>query len=327
MAEIIAVSDSALDKAAEILKSGGLVAIPTETVYGLAANACDGKAVARIFEVKGRPQFNPLISHFPSLEAMQDYVELDEPARTLAQHFWPGPLTLVLPRKENTPVSDLVCAGLPTMAVRVPAHGAAQDLLKRLDFPLAAPSANSSGRLSPTTPAHVAEDIGDKVDLILAAGPCGVGLESTVVDLSGDVPALLRPGAVTVEELSEVLELEITLETSSDKPKSPGMLLKHYAPQTPLRLNAVDLEPGEALLAFGSEKFMGIKGGGAAKNLPDELRRNLSENKDLHEAAANLFAMLKELDKSGAKSIAVMQIPENGLGAAINDRLKRAANA
>lgn len=313
-------------EAAEILKNGGLVAMPTETVYGLAANALDGKAVARIFSAKGRPAFNPLIIHVPDLQAAQNLVEFNALALEAANAFWPGPLTLILPRKAGCPVSDLAGAGLPTLAVRVPGHPIAQELLKTAGVPLAAPSANKSGSLSPTTPTHVAESLGDAVDLILAAGPCKVGLESTVLDLSGDEPLILRPGAITAEDLSEALGTKVRhAEGDADAPKSPGLTLRHYAPDTKMRLRAIDLEPGEALLAFGPTRFMGIRGGGAAKDLPDHMRRNLSESGDLHEAAANLFAMLKDLDKAGAARIAVMPVPEIGLGIAINDRLNRAA--
>ena len=309
-----------------ILKNGGLVGMPTETVYGLAANALDGTAVAKIFEAKGRPSFNPLIIHLADAEAAEAIVEFNDYARAIAAAFWPGPITMILPRKADCGVSELAGAGLPTLAVRVPNHPVALELLRACGVPLAAPSANKSGSLSPTTPMHVAESLGNAVDLILAAGACKVGLESTVLDLSAEVPVVLRPGAITAEEIGEVLGIKVGYaEGDKDAPKSPGLLLKHYAPDKPLRLRAIDLEPGEALLAFSSERFMGIKGGGAAKDLPQSMRRNLSETGDLHEAAANLFAMLKDLDKSDAKGIAVMPIPDTGLGVAINDRLKRAA--
>ena len=328
-------NDQSIEEAAALLCDSGLVAMPTETVYGLAANALDGQAVSRIFEAKGRPQFNPLIVHVADALDAAKYVVMDDRVKTVADHFWPGPLTLILPRKEGCKISELVSAGLPTLAIRVPRHKVTQKLLKACGVPLAAPSANRSGSLSPTSPVHVADSLGDSltngVDMILAAGPSEVGLESTVLDLSGDVPAVLRPGAVTAEEIAEVLGEEVVYdyaEATSDKDvKSPGQLLKHYAPETPLRLGAIDLNKGEALLAFGSDQFMGIKGGGAAKDLPEEMRRNLSAEGDLHEAAANLFAMLKALDQAGAGAIAVMNIPDTGLGIAINDRLKRAASA
>ncbi len=308
-----------------MLKEGGLVAFPTETVYGLGANALDGKAVARIFEAKGRPQFNPLIVHVSDVDQAKELVVFNEWAEIAAHHFWPGPLTLILPRKDDCPVNELVSAGLDTIAVRVPSHPVALKLLKAAGVPVAAPSANISGTLSPTTPAHVSEGLGDKVDMILAAGACDVGLESTVLDLSGNTPVILRPGAITAEELSRVLECDVIVDDgNSDKPKSPGMILKHYAPSIPLRMNAIDLEPGEALLAFGSDQFMGIKGVGAAKDLPEAQRRNLSIEGDLNEAAANLFAMLRALDSPEYNGIAVMAIPDQGLGVAINDRLRRA---
>lgn len=321
-----------IQEAAEILNSGGLVGMPTETVYGLAANALDGEAVAKIYAAKGRPSFNPLIVHVESLEQAAEFAEISDIAKTLAHHFWPGPLTMVLPKKADAKISELATAGLDTVAVRLPAHLTARQLIKAAGVPLVAPSANKSGSLSPTAPMHVAESLGDAVDMILADGACQIGLESTVIDLSGDEPVILRPGAITDEDISHVLEREIGYAELDDakngkSPKSPGMLLKHYAPNTPVRLNAIDLKPGEALLAFGSIQFMGIQGGGSAKALPEAQLRNLSETQDLHEAAANLFKMLKELDREEHKAIAVMNIPGVGLGIAINDRLKRAAEA
>ncbi len=324
---LVSATDENIAKAAAILKAGGVVAMPTETVYGLAANAFDGKAVAKIFEIKGRPQFNPLIAHFAEGRGVASCAVMNEKAEALAQKFWPGPLTIILPRVKNCPVSELASAGLETLAVRVPSHKVAHKLIKACGFPLVAPSANLSGTISPTSPAHVAESLGGKVDMILAAGSSSVGLESTVVDLSEDKVVILRPGAVTAEEISEVLGEKVEYESGDAlKPKSPGLLLKHYAPNIPLRLNAIDLNPGEALLAFSSIKFMGIKGGGAAMSLPESQKRNLSEEGDLHQAAANLFAYMRELDRPEHKGIAVMPIPDIGLGVAINDRLKRAAS-
>lgn len=320
MSLIKVANKQSITDAAETLKSGGLVGMPTETVYGLAANALDGAAVAKIFEAKGRPAFNPLIIHVPDIEAASQYVEVSDIARGIARGFWPGPLTMILPRKKDCKISDLASAGLDTLAVRMPSHPVALSLLKEAGVPVAAPSANKSGSLSPTSPKHVHESLGDKVDMILAAGPCEVGLESTVLDLSGDVPVILRPGGVTADDLSEALGAEVGYaDANDDKPKSPGMLLKHYAPTLPVRLNAIDVKEGEALLAFGSDKFM------VGKSFPEQKKRNLSENSDLYEAAANMFAMLKELDGCGAQGIAVMAIPEEGIGLAINDRLKRAA--
>ena len=254
-------------------------------------------------------------------------MEVDARARAVAAAFWPGPLTIILPRSADCAVSELCSAGLPTLAIRVPSHPVALALLKECGLPIAAPSANLSGQVSATTPQHVAEGLGDKVSMILAAGPCAVGLESTVLDLSGVAPVVLRPGAITAEQIGDVLGVDVGYDHGNhgDKVKSPGQLLKHYAPSIPVRLNAVDVAPGEALLAFGAIKFMGIKGGGSAKDLPDTALRNLSDSGDLTQAAANLFRMLRELDCSEHTGIAVMNIPAQGLGIAINDRLKRAA--
>ncbi|OUT91730.1 MAG: threonylcarbamoyl-AMP synthase [Micavibrio sp. TMED27] len=322
-------SKKTIQEAASILIEGGLVGMPTETVYGLAANALDDKAVASIFEAKGRPAFNPLIIHVPDLEAAQNYVEINDHAKAAAKRFWPGPLTMILPRKSGCGISELASAGLETLAIRVPNHKVAIELLKSCGVPLAAPSANKSGSLSPTSPVHVHASLKDKVDMILAGGASEVGLESTVLDLSGEAPLVLRPGGISAEDISEVLGVNVDYaylhKEGEQKPKSPGMLLKHYAPRIPVRINAVDVAEDEALLGFGSLKFMGVKGGGFAKDLPEERIRNLSEESDLHEAASNLFAMLKELDDSGARAIAVMSLPDVGIGKAINDRLRRAA--
>lgn len=327
MSVIKASSPSVLREASDLLASGQLVVLPTETVYGLGANALDGAAVARIFEAKGRPSFNPVIVHVPDAEAAQEYVTMDARARAAAAAFWPGPLTMILPRRADCAISELCSAGLPTLAMRVPAHPVALALLKECGLPVAAPSANISGQISATTPQHVAEGLGDKVALILAAGPCAVGLESTVLDLSGETPVVLRPGAITAEQIGDALGIDVGYDFGDhgDKVKSPGQLLKHYAPSIPVRLNAVDVAPGEALLAFGALRFMGIKGGGHAKDLPETALRNLSDTGDLHQAAANLFRMLRELDRPEHTGIAVMNIPDQGLGIAINDRLRRAA--
>jgi L-threonylcarbamoyladenylate synthase len=317
-----------IQKAAARLKSGELVAMPTETVYGLAADATNDRAVAGIFAAKGRPSFNPIIVHFKNKNDAAQAVEFNGQAELLASLFWPGPLTLILPRKKDANISLLCSAGLPTLAVRCPAHPVAQQLIAALGRPIAAPSANKSGSLSPTTPQHVLQSLGENAGLILAGGKAAVGLESTVLDMTGDVPVLLRPGAVTFEDLQQHIgKVAVELESVSDKPKSPGQLLKHYAPKTPLRLRAVDIKPGEALLAFGSTRFMGLQGGGSVKELPRAAYLNLSEQGDLNEAAANLFTMLHQLDGGGFKSIAVMDIPGTGLGMAINDRLRRAAVA
>lgn len=320
-------TQTAIVEAAAILRDGGLVAFPTETVYGLGANALDGVAVAKIFAAKGRPQFNPLIVHTHDVDALRDLVMFNHHADLLAARFMPGPLTMILPRRDAGGVSDLCSAGLPTLAVRVPSHPVAQKLLEAAGLPIAAPSANKSGSLSPTAPMHVLQSLGDAVQLILAAGHTQFGLESTVVDLSGDVPVVLRPGAITAEEISAVLGIPVAYDFGDHGKdvKSPGQLLKHYAPSIPVRLNAVDVEPGEALLAFGSLKFMGVRGGGFAKDLPDTARRNLSDEGDLYQAASNLFRMLRDLDRPEHSRIAVMNIPDQGVGIAINDRLKRAA--
>ncbi len=328
MTKIYTLNEKSIVEAASILKDGGLVGMPTETVYGLAANACDGVAVAKIFAAKGRPQFNPLIVHVNDMDEACAFVEFSTQDEIIAQKFWPGALTLILNRKEDCALSDLVSAGLPTVAVRIPSHKGARALIKACGFPIAAPSANKSGSLSPTTPAHVAQSLGDAVDFILADGACAVGLESTVVDCTGDRPYVLRPGGVTAEDLSEILGEEVGYDLGEGKGqdvKSPGQLLKHYAPSIPVRLNAIDLEEGEALLSFGGIKFMGVKDGSAASNLPDDMVKHLSKHGDLYEAAANLFAMMRALDKPEHKAIAVMNIPDKGIGVAINDRLKRAA--
>lgn len=324
MTQIKVASPESIAEAAALIKAGDVVAFPTETVYGLGANALDGKAVAGIFAAKNRPSFNPVIVHVANRDDAAKYVEVDARARGLMDTFWPGPLTLILPKKGSV-VSDLVSAGLSSIAIRMPNHPVALQLIEAAGVPIAAPSANASGEPSATTPRHVQESLQDRVPLILAGGACDVGLESTVLDLTGDEPVIVRPGAITAEDLEPYIgKVEYDL-GNHDKPKSPGQLLKHYAPSVPVRLNAVDVESDEALLAFGSPKFMGIKTGGFANQLPDEQFRNLSEHGDLHEAAANLFSMLRDLDNGVNKKIAVMNIPDQGLGIAINDRLKRAA--
>lgn len=328
MTQVQPATPDTIQDAARLIRAGQLVAFPTETVYGLGANALDGKAVAGIFAAKGRPQFNPLISHGASLEMLLPYAEFDERALALAEKFWPGPLSLILPLKAQIGISELVTAGLGTIALRVPAHPVALALIEAAGVPIAAPSANASGKLSPTAPHHVLESLGDAVKLILASGTTKYGLESTVLDLSGSEPVIVRPGAVTAEEISDVLGVAVGYDLDSkEQPKSPGQLLRHYAPRLPMRLRAVDVEPDEALLAFGSTRFMGVRGGGAVKDLHQDQVYNLSAQGDLLEAAANLFAGLRALDQSGCKAIAVMDIPQQGIGIAINDRLKRAAEA
>ncbi len=315
-ATIVAPTPGNLAEAARILRRGGLAAFPTETVYGLGADATNGDAVAAIFEAKGRPRFNPLIVHVPDTAAAQRLARFDDRAHALAAAFWPGPLTLVLPRTVDCMASQLVSAGLDTIAVRAPHHPLAQDLLRAAGTPLAAPSANASGRASPTTAQHVAESLGNRVGMILDGGPCPIGIESTVVGLYADDALLLRPGGVTRAELEAVTgPLKAAAEAAA--PRSPGLMQRHYAPGRPLRLSANSAKAGEALLAFGP----GAPDG--APNTPGV--RNLSPMGDLREAAANFFAMLHELDRPEFGAIAVMPIPDEGLGAAINDRLRRAA--
>ncbi|PZQ44196.1 MAG: threonylcarbamoyl-AMP synthase [Micavibrio aeruginosavorus] len=318
-------SADSIAEAADIIRGGGIVAFPTETVYGLGANALDGVAVAKIFAAKNRPAINPIIVHVANRNEAEKYVEADARAKGLMATFWPGPLTLILPRKKDGGIADIVSAGLETIGIRMPSHPVALKLLEAAKLPIAAPSANASGEPSATTPRHVQESLGGNAPFILAGGACTVGLESTVLDLSGDVPVIVRPGAVTAEDLESFLgKVEYDF-GSKEAPKSPGQLLKHYAPSIPLRLNAVDVEEGEALLAFGPTKFMGLKTGGFAKDLPESMFRNLSDRGDLHEAAANLFTMLRDLDNGTNTRIAVMNIPDRGLGIAINERLSRAA--
>ena len=307
--------------AAAVLRRGSLVAFPTETVYGLGADATDDRAVARIFAAKGRPRFNPLIVHAPDLAAHRQWAAFDGPALRLAEAFWPGALTLVVPRRPDAPLSLLVSAGLETVAVRVPDHRVAQALLRAAGRPVAAPSANRSGRLSPTEAGHVQASLGAAADLILDGGACPGGLESTVLSLAGPAPVLLRPGLVTRSAIEAAIgPVETTAagaEASAEAPPpSPGLLAGHYAPRAPLRLRAgAAAGAGEALLAFGA----GAEGAGYAAI------RNLSPVGDLTEAAANLFRMLHELDALEPAAIAVAPVPEAGLGAAINDRLRRAA--
>lgn len=301
--------DEAADiaRAAAALRAGGLVILPTETVYGLAADAANARAVAAVYEAKGRPAFNPLIAHVADVETARRIGRFDERAERLAARFWPGPLTLVLPIADETAVCDLARAGLDTVAVRAPAHPVAQALLAAFGGPLVAPSANRSGRPSPTTFADALEETGAAAAAALDGGPCAIGLESTVVSLLEE-PRLLRPGAITRAEIQALIGP--LFEAEADARRSPGRLTRHYAPNLPLRLNATEPTAGEVWLGFGrdgAEPF------------------NLSRNGDLAEAAANLFAYLRAADRSGASGIAVAPIPETGLGEAINDRLRRAA--
>jgi L-threonylcarbamoyladenylate synthase len=298
---------AAISAAAAILRNGGLVAFPTETVYGLGADATNGEAVASIFAAKRRPKFNPLIVHVRDRAQAEAFAEFSPEAGTLADAFWPGALTLVLPRRADSALSLLVSAGLDTVAIRAPSHALARQLIAETARPVAAPSANASGRVSPTTAAHVAEELGDAVDLILDGGRAALGIESTVIGFENGRPVLLRPGAVAREDIEKVIGPLAA--PASAAITSPGQLESHYAPRATLRLNVRDAEPGEALLAFG--------------DMPGAM--NLSSAGDLKEAAANLFAMLRKLDASGAARIAVAPIPSQGLGEAINDRLLRAA--
>ncbi len=326
MSRIVLANQKSIKEAANKIKDGDIVVLPTETVYGLGADATNKNAVERIFKAKNRPAKNPLIIHVENMDSAQKYGEFTKQAKILADAFWPGPLTMILNQKDGHDICNLVTAGLSTIAIRCPAHPVMRDVIKQSNCPIAAPSANNSGEPSATTPQHAAQSLGDNIDMILAAGACDVGLESTVIDLSGDVPTILRPGSVTLENIQEYLSNEIMNETKQNQsPKSPGQMFKHYAPSIPVRLNAVDVNEGEALLAFGSIKFMGIKTGGNARDLPEYAFRNLSENGDLEEAAHHLFMMLRDLDTPENKAIAVMNIPHQGIGVAINERLERAA--
>jgi L-threonylcarbamoyladenylate synthase len=318
---ILKATPAAIARAARLLARGHLVAMPTETVYGLAGDATRRGAVARIYAAKGRPAFNPLIVHVASIAAVQRFAILDARARVLAEHFWPGPMTLVLKRKPGAAIPRAVAAGRDTLAIRVPSHPVAQRLLRRLGRPVAAPSANRSGRVSPTAARHVAASLGKYVALILDAGSAPVGLESTVIDVSHGGVHILRPGAVTREAIEAAigptgLGVGSSVEaTGSAARASPGQLASHYAPRLPLRLGAASPRDGEAYLAFGAVPA-GVSG---------DRMVNLSARGDLVEAAANLFAALHALDRPGFTAIAVAPIPETGIGVAINDRLRRAA--
>jgi L-threonylcarbamoyladenylate synthase len=314
---VLAADATGIDVAARTLRDGGLLAFPTETVYGLGADATNAVAVARLFAAKGRPSFNPLIAHVGDAADARTLAQFNDDAMRLSR-FWPGPLTLVLPRLPGCPVADLATAGLDTIAVRVPNHPVAQALLAKLQRPIVAPSANRSGHVSPTAAAHVLADLGSRIEAILDGGAAPIGVESTIVACLGPEPLLLRAGGLPRQEIEHALghplaRRETAAVESGEAPLAPGMLSSHYAPRTPVRLNATRLERGEALLAFGSPVP------GAERVL------NLSAGGDLVEAAANLFSHLRTLDAAGARAIAVMPIPSHGLGEAINDRLARAA--
>ncbi|MGU3387937.1 L-threonylcarbamoyladenylate synthase [Methylobacterium sp. D53M] len=308
-----------LAEAAALLRAGRLVAFPTETVYGLGADATDPGAVTGIFAAKARPRFNPLISHLPDAAAALAEGDFDAPARRLAEAFWPGPLTLVVPAHAGTRVCDLARAGLPSLALRVPAHPLARALLAEAGRPVAAPSANRSGRVSPTRAAHVLDDLAGRIAAVLDGGDTPVGVESTVVACLGGTPRLLRPGGVTRAALRAVLGIDPAAPAAADadRPAGPGMLASHYAPRARVRLDAVRVEPGEAVLLFGSRLPAGHETARASLNL--------SPAGDPAEAAARLFGALRDLDASGAETIAVVPIPAEGLGEAIRDRLARAA--
>jgi len=304
-----------IERAAALLSAGALVAFPTETVYGLGADAANAEAVARIFEAKGRPDFNPLIVHLAEAAMVERHACMTSPARCLAEAFWPGALTLVLPRRPDCGLADAVTAGLPTLALRVPAHPVAQALLRAFAGPVAAPSANRSGRISATSAAHVLDGLGGRIAAVLDDGPCPLGLESTVLGVDEAGVRLLRPGAITEEAVEAVLGAPL-LRPEATEVSAPGQLCSHYAPGARLRLNAAQPRPGEAWLGFGP-----IPAGVTGPAL------TLSRDGDLDEAAANLFAHLRALDSAigGRGIIAVAPIPEEGLGRAINDRLTRAA--
>jgi L-threonylcarbamoyladenylate synthase len=306
-----------IEAAVRILREGGLVAFPTETVYGLGADATDARAVTRLYEAKGRPAFNPLIAHVADLAAARRAGEFTPLAEKLAAKFWPGPLTLVVPA--NVLVCDLARAGLPTVALRVPAHAVAQKLLSLLGKPVAAPSANRAGHVSPTRPEHVMADLTGRIDAVLDGGPTPLGLESTIVDCTREAPLLLRPGGVPRGDIERALGAKMADAPSADAmaPRSPGRLASHYATRARIRMNASEVRPGEAALNFGAQKLAGIGTAVAALDL--------SPQGDLAEAAAHFFSHLRALDASGAAVIAVAPIPPDGLGEAINDRLARGA--
>jgi L-threonylcarbamoyladenylate synthase len=322
MTDLLTADPAGIAQAARLLRDGALVAFGTETVYGLGADATNGTAVAAVFDAKGRPHFNPLICHYPDADAAFAHVEPSAIAHRLAAAFWPGPLTLVLPRRVTCPVALLAGAGLDTMAVRVPAHPTAQALLRAVGRPVAAPSANRSGQVSPTTAAHVLDGLAGRIAAVLDSGPCPVGVESTVLDLSGPRPVLLRPGGVTAEAIEAIAgpigrPIQPAMAEAARGLRSPGLLVSHYAPSLPVRLGATAIGADEALLAFGPP-------------LPGApLAFNLSEARDLTEAASLLFTGLRWLDteatRRGLSRIAAMAVPETGLGLAINDRLQRAA--
>jgi L-threonylcarbamoyladenylate synthase len=318
---ILPANEAAMAEAARLLAGGGLVAFPTETVYGLGADATNPAAIARLYQAKGRPAFNPLIAHVSDLAAAKRIGRFDATAIALAEACWPGPLTLVLPKTKDCMVADLATAGLDSIAIRVPAHPVALQILRAFGGPVVAPSANLSGHVSPTTAAHVQSDLAGRIDLIVDGGAVAVGVESTIVGCF-DAATLLRPGGLPRADIEGVLGRALKQppedpDGHGGQPLAPGMLASHYAPRTRVRLNADHVEAGEALLAFGSDAIPGVDAAAAVMNL--------SGRGDLAEAAANLFGYLRALDSKGARAIAVMPVPHHGLGEAINDRLRRAA--
>ena len=305
-------NDENISKASEIIKNGGLVAFPTETVYGLGANVYDAKAVASIFAAKGRPNFNPLISHIAEFDFLPSYAKIDERVTALAKEFWPGALTFVLNRLDTNPAIDLACAGLKTVTVRMPNHNVALELIKKSGCPIVAPSANRSQSISPTRAFHVQESLGEKVDMILDGGACAVGVESTIIDITGKNIVMLRAGGISIEDLESFLNEKVLVSNGNpDLPSSPGQMLKHYSPSKTVRINATTIDDDEFLIGFGET--------------PDS-HINLSPKADVCEAASNLFAYLRFADSQNKfNKIAISPIPQTGLGAAINDRINRAS--
>jgi L-threonylcarbamoyladenylate synthase len=318
--QVLGATERDIAFAAETLLQGDIIGMPTETVYGLAADATQGEAVARIYEAKGRPIFNPLISHVSDLEMAEEHGIFSKEARKLAEHFWPGPLTLVVPSRPGSKISDLARAGLDSVALRVPAHPVALDLIRALKRPIAAPSANRSGRISPTSAKDVIEELGEKVALVLDGGDTQIGVESTIVSCveSNGLLRQLRPGGIPFEEMSATLDTRITRDVISGPLISPGLLASHYAPLAPVRMNCTKFREGDAILAYGNIETTEFP---ASSPL-----YNLSPSGDLRQSASNLFSALRTLDAFQPKAIAVMPIPSTGLGEAINDRLSRAAS-
>ena len=319
--------EAAIVAAVAALSAGRLVALPTETVYGLGADATDGRAVAGIYAAKGRPSFNPLIAHVADLTAAEAHGIFSEDARRLAEAFWPGPLTLVVPKRPESPISDLATAGLDSVGLRVPAQDVTRAILARFGRPVAAPSANRSGHVSPTLASDVVTDLGEKVAVVVDTGECPVGVESTIVACLDGAPVLLRPGGVARGDIEAVLgrpladpapaAIAVSTTAPDAAPIAPGLLTSHYAPRAAVRLDATAIEAGEAVITFAGARPMGIEAAGAVVDL--------SPSGDLAEAASRLFRALRDLDATGAPSIAVVAIPEEGLGEAIVDRLRRAA--